>query len=58
MATSVEAVHIRGLKKGQILTTIQKEQANYVSACLVPAQQLYMEKKELLRENQSFCIHS
>ena len=24
MATSVEAVHIRDLKKGQILTTIQK----------------------------------
>ena len=31
MATSVALVQIRDLKKGQILTTIQKEQANYTS---------------------------
>ena len=31
MATSVALVQIRDVKKGQILTTIQKEQANYTS---------------------------
>ena len=31
MATSVEAVHIRDLKKGQILTTIQKNKQTILS---------------------------
>ena len=31
MATSVALVQIRDVKKGQILTTIRKEQANYTS---------------------------
>ena len=43
MATSVEAVHIRDLKKGQILTTIQKNKQTKLHFFKSMTVQIYQE---------------